>query len=420
MLPHIDSHYQSLVPPLSEEERNALKEYIKKTGFKVDIITNAQGVILDGHTRFQICQELGIKPTFTVKEFQNKLEEEEFVIKNLIARRNINHFVRAELALKLEPIEAKLAKMRQVAGTLASTEAKGKTSEKLAKKVHTSKANIERVKKILEVAPEKIIKKAREGSISVSRAYQIIIINENKKLPKLKLPPGEYNLVIWDPSWPHDNEVAGGSGTSGNAQKYRPETIEELKSKGLQDVLAKDAILGIWTLPTFHAETLDVIKSNGFEKIKTKIYWDKMAPSMGYNFRNQVEELCICVRGNVKAFWQKNQPNIIHQKASRPHSRKPDIFFEIMEKAAAAGLPGHKISKLEINATIPRRGWVTIGNQMKKKDDLQEKCRCNHTRICHNDDHKTGQRNTGFCAYELVSCGCKRFTPKKTRRMITV
>lgn len=298
-------------------------------------------------------------------------------------------------------------------------------SRDIASKItrHSSR-QIDKMERIVEAAEQNpkykgLLREVDNRETSVDSAYKKIILEQNKKLPKLKLPPGKYNLVIWDPSWPHDIKVAGGSGTSGNAQRYRPETMEELKSKGLQHVLAKDAILGIWTLPTFHEEVLEIIKANGFEKIKTKIYWDKMVPSMGFNFRNQVEELCICVRGNVKAFWQTAQPNIIRQKSERPHSRKPDIFFEIMEKAAKAGLPRHKLSKLEINATQPRKGWVTVGNQIRKdKIDLQEKCTCNHPRILHNDDQGTGEEHGGVCVYEMVTCGCRKFTQKK-RRLVT-
>jgi ParB-like chromosome segregation protein Spo0J len=51
--------YADLVPPLSAEEYESLKESIKQNGLWVPIVVNSQGIILDGHHRFKVCQELG-------------------------------------------------------------------------------------------------------------------------------------------------------------------------------------------------------------------------------------------------------------------------------------------------------------------------------------------------------------------------
>jgi ParB/RepB/Spo0J family partition protein len=55
------SYYQ-LLPPLSEQAYNSLKESIADIGVTVPIIVDEHGNIIDGHHRAQICQELGITP----------------------------------------------------------------------------------------------------------------------------------------------------------------------------------------------------------------------------------------------------------------------------------------------------------------------------------------------------------------------
>ena len=71
-----NQEYASLVPQLSKEEYESLKQSIKENGLWVPIVVNNDGVILDGHHRYKACQELGIKiePYKMVrKEFEDKL-----------------------------------------------------------------------------------------------------------------------------------------------------------------------------------------------------------------------------------------------------------------------------------------------------------------------------------------------------------
>ena len=77
----INSEYASMVPKQSPEEYESLKQSIKEeNGLYVPIIVNQNGVILDGHHRYKACQELGIEPKALVKEFNNQLDEQQFVI----------------------------------------------------------------------------------------------------------------------------------------------------------------------------------------------------------------------------------------------------------------------------------------------------------------------------------------------------
>ena len=63
----IKSEYAGLVPALSSQEYQSLKRSIKENGQYVPIIINSNNIILDGHHRFRICKELGIKPIVTKK-----------------------------------------------------------------------------------------------------------------------------------------------------------------------------------------------------------------------------------------------------------------------------------------------------------------------------------------------------------------
>ena len=75
--------YASMVPELSKEEYESLKQSIKENGLWVPIVVNNDGVILDGHHRYKACKELGIKiePYKMVRkeDFADKLHEKMFV-----------------------------------------------------------------------------------------------------------------------------------------------------------------------------------------------------------------------------------------------------------------------------------------------------------------------------------------------------
>src|SRR5215213_9656463 len=108
----INPEYSKLVNPLSNAEYEALKSSISNKGLHLPIIINQDNVILDGHNRLKICQELGIEPKFEVKEFHDPLQEKEFVIEVNLKRRHLNNFQIAELEYKIEDIYKERAKLR--------------------------------------------------------------------------------------------------------------------------------------------------------------------------------------------------------------------------------------------------------------------------------------------------------------------
>jgi ParB-like chromosome segregation protein Spo0J len=61
--------YQDFILLKSKEEYEALKNSIKEEGLHLPITINQNGVIIDGHHRYRICEELGIEPIFEVIDF---------------------------------------------------------------------------------------------------------------------------------------------------------------------------------------------------------------------------------------------------------------------------------------------------------------------------------------------------------------
>ncbi len=104
----IEEYFDAVPRPL-DEEKKMLKEDIQINGMQETIKINSRGIVLDGHTRIEIGEEIGwkklnyevIKPKFEVKEFKTNEDEREYVIKTNLMRRQLNAFQKVRIVSKL-------------------------------------------------------------------------------------------------------------------------------------------------------------------------------------------------------------------------------------------------------------------------------------------------------------------------------
>ena len=93
----VKEEYASLVPQISEHEYQTIIQSIKDNGQWVPIITNPQLIILDGHARFRACKELGLEPRIMVREIEDPLLEQQFIIQINRNRRHLTSFQRMQI-----------------------------------------------------------------------------------------------------------------------------------------------------------------------------------------------------------------------------------------------------------------------------------------------------------------------------------
>ena len=111
----IDVEFQSLIPPLTYEEKKMLEESILNEGCR-DAIVLWGDTIIDGHNRYEICTKHGIPFETVNREFESRNDVIEWIIKNQFGRRNLPMHERARLALRLKPVIAEKAKEKQHSG----------------------------------------------------------------------------------------------------------------------------------------------------------------------------------------------------------------------------------------------------------------------------------------------------------------
>jgi len=175
----IDKEFQSLIPPLSQEEYKQLEANVVTDGCR-DALVTWQGTLIDGHNRFKICTEHSIPFNCIEKEFDSRDDAIVWICKNQIGRRNIEKYVRGELVLRMESaIKAKAKeKQKESGGAVVQKSAKPpiKTRDELAKLAGVSHDTIDRVKFISEKATPDQLDRARKGGTgnTVNAIYQEI------------------------------------------------------------------------------------------------------------------------------------------------------------------------------------------------------------------------------------------------------
>ena len=115
MKPIIDPRLRDELPPLSEAKKVILKEDLLEKGVLMPLLT-WNGILVDGHNRFEICEECGIPYETKEIEFDSIEDAKFWICKNQMAQRDMNDFQKCVKALEHEEKVREEAEQRQKAG----------------------------------------------------------------------------------------------------------------------------------------------------------------------------------------------------------------------------------------------------------------------------------------------------------------
>lgn len=210
----VDEGFKALIPPLTDEERRMLEENILENGCDTSIVV-WNGIIVDGHNRYEVCRRHNIPFAIEEKEYGNRTDVEVWMLKNQLGRRNLNDYQRSEMVLKLKEAVAEKAQ-RVDSGEQHGNESKvtnwppvsngEKTREALGRLAGVSGRTLQRVKKIVDRADEQTKEELRSGRMSINKAYSDVMDRERgRKNERVSEPkPGEQT--------PHAVTVGNGEG----------------------------------------------------------------------------------------------------------------------------------------------------------------------------------------------------------------
>ena len=110
-----DQYYPSLLPSIDKEDYEILKEDIMKNGIDTALVINNDNVLLDGYTRLRIAKEIGLKEVpCIIKHFNDRLEEEVFILRTNLKRRHLDTAQKYEILLKIMEKEQEISRKRSL------------------------------------------------------------------------------------------------------------------------------------------------------------------------------------------------------------------------------------------------------------------------------------------------------------------
>ncbi len=398
----IDPEFRELIPPLIEEDRKKLEESLLKDGCR-DALVVWDGILVDGHNRYEICQKLNIPFKTTDMTFSDRNECMLWMIKNQLSRRNLSASDRIILAQKQKPILediARAAKSKAIGESNKQNPRKQTfnvvqmdNNENLPKdtgKRNNSKQNnqnkksshvrkeiasmacvgegtVARFEQIQQKKPE-LIDDIRNNKTTINAAYKAIkkeeqrqkqeaAIQEQIDRPKttnhidIYTTENKYRVIYADPPWNYNDKQ--NIETLGGAEKHYP-------TMPLDDICAlpipaeENAVLFLWVTSPLLEDCFKVINAWGFT-YKSSFVWDKVKHNMGHYNSVRHEFLLVCTKGSCVPDVAKLYDSV--QSIERTdHSRKPKEFRDIIDTLYPAG------KRLEMFAREAPEGWDVWGN----------------------------------------------------------
>lgn len=190
----IKEEFKKLIPALTAEEFKQLENNCLAEGIREKIIT-WNGVIIDGHNRYEIAQKWNLDYETESKHFKNEEAVKEWMILNQFGRRNLSNYQRSVLALQLEEVFKQKAKENLSEGGKGfQISEKVNSVKEVSKVAQVSHDTIAKVKKIQEKAPEEIKEKLQTGEVSINQAYKEIKKEEKQREKEEKRK--EQELII--------------------------------------------------------------------------------------------------------------------------------------------------------------------------------------------------------------------------------
>ena len=175
----------------------------------------------------------------------------------------------------------------------------------------------------------------------------------------IKFPNKKYNTIVLDPAW--DITLSGKINYRPNRKTrldYSTMSLEEIKQIPLHKIANIGSHIYTWTTNKMLPYTFDVLKDWGVNYHLTLV-WTKpngMMPCFGYKFATE-----FCLLGFYQKPMQKfnnmAKLNWFKSPSIKPHSTKPQIFFNLVDEMSPD-------PKIEMFARKRRLGWDCWGNEV--------------------------------------------------------
>jgi N6-adenosine-specific RNA methylase IME4 len=183
-------------------------------------------------------------------------------------------------------------------------------------------------------------------------------VREIKAEATAALPEGVYRVIYADPPWEYGDKRTNDANSGSAESQYPTMPIDDICGLAVDEIAAADSVLFLWATAPLLTEAIQVIESWGFT-YKAQFVWDKVKGFNGHYNDVRHELLLVATRGSCVPKIDTLDPSIVQAKRTQ-HSRKPDCFYELIERMYPPGERTH----VELFARRSRNGWQSWGNQV--------------------------------------------------------
>ena len=344
-----------ILPKMSEANFLELKTDIQKNGLR-EPIWLFRDLIVDGRHRYRACEELGITPQFRVWDERGSLLD--FVMSVNYYRRHLNESQRALAAAKAMPFVTDEA--RKILG--AQSCSAQRMTRTVADQFNVGVSTVAQAVAVLREADPSLITAIENGAAKLGQAYNLLDLPKEeqaqvavdgvkairkasndarfrKRIGKL-LDEGtpsldteaKFSIILADPPWPI------------------PDATFAIP---VQKIATSDALLFLWTPPTFVKQGIDLMLAWGFNYVDMLVWVDSEDNrDPGVVFWRDHRCLMVGAKGTLI-------PSLRENRASSVLRSEPERIYQIIEKAYP------ELAKISFYVRDGRPGWVAWSPEKK-------------------------------------------------------
>ena len=375
MTVRIDPEFQAMIPPLRADERAQLEANIVADGVRDPLVT-WDGILIDGHNRYEIATRLGLPFQVVARTFATREEAADWVDRNQLGRRNLHpdqfallvgrRYNRAKKAVGAPDGNTNRVQLGNSypidnVRSSAAIAAQHGLSEKTVRNAGQFADAVERVKAIApsierEVAtgtavPRRAVVKAAELLESAPEEAAAILSGE-RTLPDVvrdikraaiveqltsvsaveaKAARGIYDVLVIDPPWPMEKIERD---VRPNQSAFDYPTMSEGELRALTLPMADDCHVWLWTTHKFLPMALRLLDAWSLKYVCTFV-WHKPGGFQPIGLPQYNSEFALYARRGTPSFIDTKAFPTCFDAARGAHSEKPEAFYDVLRRVTA-------------------------------------------------------------------------------------
>jgi N6-adenosine-specific RNA methylase IME4 len=353
----------------------ALAQSIAEVGLLHPVVVTPGGVLIAGERRIAACKALEWDEVPITVIDVDKIARGEYAENHF--RKAFTPSEYADIADELEPVEREQAKERMETGKPPSGRfpegQTGNALDKVARAVGKDRKTVQKARAVRDAAradPERFgkLQDDMDRTGRVDGPFKRLKVMTQAEAIRAEPPPlpgsGPYRVIVADPPWPYELRKVDPSHRA--THPFPQMSIEQICAVDVASIAHEDCILWLWCTNHHIVRcAAPVLDAWGFEE-KTVLTWAKDRFGTGDWLRGQTEHCIMAVRGNPIVELTK-QSTVIYGPL-RENSRKPDEFYEFVEKLCPAPRYAYLFSR------DGRANWDMHGDEAKPEPVEELSC----------------------------------------------